>query len=69
MPRIQFLAYALRQLLVWLIAGFLLVIVELVTGTFYMLVLAWPALPPRVWPTRAADSWEAFGAAVVAVSA
>ena len=25
--------------LVWLIAGFLLVIVELVTGTFYMLVL------------------------------
>src|SRR5437899_13043753 len=55
--------------LIWLIAGFILIIVELVTGTFYLLVLGLAALVGAgVGYARGAFVWQAVGAAVVAVA-
>lgn len=53
--------------LVWLIAGFLLVIVELVTGTFYMLVLGLACFAAAgLAYSGSGFMGKAFGAAVVA---
>ena len=55
--------------LAWLIAGFILIIVELVTGTFYLLVLGLAALVGAgVGYASGAFVWQAVGAAVVAVA-
>src|SRR5437667_12753834 len=55
--------------LVWLIAGFILIIVELVTGTFYLLVLGIAALVGAgVGYASGALVWQAIGAAIVAVA-
>jgi membrane protein implicated in regulation of membrane protease activity len=54
--------------LVWLIAGFVLIITELVTGTFYLLVLGLAALAASgVAYAGGATVWQAVSAAVVAV--
>jgi membrane protein implicated in regulation of membrane protease activity len=54
--------------LVWLIAGFLLVIVELVTGTFYLLVLGVACFAAAGLAYAGSElAWEALVAAVVAV--
>lgn len=54
--------------LIWLIAGFALVIVELVTGTFYLLVLGVACLVGAgVSFTGSEFLWQALAAAVVAV--
>lgn len=54
--------------LAWLIAAFLLIIVELVTGTFYLLVLGIAALVGAgIGYAGAAFVWQAIGAAIVAV--
>lgn len=55
--------------LAWLIAGFLLIIVELVTGTFYLLVLG-VACFTSVGLAYAGSSftWQAIIAAVVALA-
>ena len=55
--------------LVWLIAGFILVIVELATGTFYLLVLGVAAFAAAaVAFTGAALGWQAAAAAIIAVA-
>src|SRR5258706_16275495 len=55
--------------LVWLIAGFGLIIVELVTGTFYLLVLGIAALVgAAIGYASGALLWQAIGAAIVAVA-
>ncbi len=55
--------------LAWLIAGFILIIAELVTGTFYLLVLGLAALVGAgVGYASGAFVWQAVGAAVVAVA-
>ena len=55
--------------LVWLIAGFILIIIELVTGTFYLLVLGIAALVGAgVGYASGALVWQAIGAAVVAIA-
>ena len=55
--------------LAWLIAGFILIIVELVTGTFYLLVLGIAALVGAgVGYASGALVWQAIGAAIVAVA-
>ena len=55
--------------LAWLIAGFTLIIVELVTGTFYLLVLGIAALVAAgIGYASGAFVWQAVGAAVVAVA-
>src|SRR5437879_3682780 len=55
--------------LVWLIAGFILIIVELMTGTFYLLVLGLAALVGAgVGYASGALVWQAIGAAIVAVA-
>jgi membrane protein implicated in regulation of membrane protease activity len=55
--------------LVWLITGFILIIAELVTGTFYLLMLGSAALVASgVAYAGGAFVWEAIVAAVVAVS-
>jgi len=55
--------------LAWLIAGFILIIVELVTGTFYLLVLGLAALVGAgVGYASGALVWQAIGAAIVAVA-
>jgi membrane protein implicated in regulation of membrane protease activity len=55
--------------LAWLIAGFILIIVELVTGTFYLLVLGIAALVGAgVGYSSGAFVWQAVAAAVVAVA-
>jgi len=55
--------------LIWLIAGFILIIVELVTGTFYLLVLGIAALVGAgVGYASGAFVWQAVGAAIVAVA-
>ena len=55
--------------LAWLIAGFILIIVELVTGTFYLLVLGIAALAAAgVGYASGAFVWQAVAAAVVAVA-
>lgn len=53
----------------WLIAGFLLVIVELVTGTFYLLVLGAACFAAASLAyAGSAFAWQAFVAAVVALA-
>ena len=55
--------------LVWLIAGFILIIVELLTGTFYLLVLGIAALVGAgIGYASGALVWQAIGAAIVAVA-
>ena len=55
--------------LAWLIAGFILVIVELVTGTFYLLVIGIAAFAGAgVAYAGGAFVWQAVAAAVVAVA-
>jgi membrane protein implicated in regulation of membrane protease activity len=55
--------------LVWLIAGFALIIVELVTGTFYLLVLGIAALVGAgVGYAGGGLVWQTIGAAIVAVA-
>ena len=55
--------------LAWLIAGFILIIAELVTGTFYLLVLGLAALVGAgVGYASGAFVWQAVGAAIVAVA-
>src|SRR5438132_14316092 len=55
--------------LAWLIAGFVLIIAELVTGTFYLLVLGIAALVGAgVGYASGALVWQAIGAAIVAVA-
>lgn len=55
--------------LAWLIAGFALIIAELVTGTFYLLVLGIAALVGAgVGYASGAFAWQAIGAAIVAVA-
>src|SRR5213076_2074568 len=55
--------------LAWLIAGFILIIAELMTGTFYLLVLGIAALVGAgVGYASGALVWQAFGAAIVAVA-
>jgi membrane protein implicated in regulation of membrane protease activity len=54
--------------LAWLIAAFLLIIVELVTGTFYLLVLGVAALiGAGIGFAGGAFVWQAIGAAIVAI--
>jgi membrane protein implicated in regulation of membrane protease activity len=55
--------------LAWLIAGFILIIVELVTGTFYLVVLGIAAFAGAgVAHAGGAFVWQALAAAVVAVA-
>ena len=55
--------------LAWLIAGFILIIVELVTGTFYLLVLGIAALVGAgVGYAGGALVWQSLAAAAVAVA-
>ena len=55
--------------LTWLIAGFILIIVELVTGTFYLLVLGIAALiGAGVAYASGGFVWQAMVAAIVAVA-
>jgi membrane protein implicated in regulation of membrane protease activity len=55
--------------LAWLIAGFILIIAELVTGTFFLLVLGIAALVGAgVGYASGAFVWQAVAAAVVAVA-
>ncbi len=55
--------------LAWLIAGFILIIVELVTGTFYLVVLGIAAFAGAgVAYAGGAFVWQALAAAVVAVA-
>ena len=55
--------------LIWLIAGFALIIVELVTGTFYLLVLGVSALAGGLVAFAGQPFWiQAVVAAVLAVS-
>src|SRR5207247_3446761 len=55
--------------LVCLIAGFILIIAELVTGTFYLLVLGVATLVGAgVGYASGALFWQAIGAAVVAIA-
>jgi membrane protein implicated in regulation of membrane protease activity len=55
--------------LTWLIAGFILIIAELLTGTFYLLVLGLAALVAAgVGYASGAFVWQAVAAAIVAVA-
>src|SRR5258708_5916396 len=55
--------------LTWLIAGFILIIAELMTGTFYLLVLGIAALVGAgVGYASGALVWQASGAAIGAVA-
>ncbi len=55
--------------LAWLIAGFILIIAELVPGTFYLVVLGIAALVASgVGYASGAFVWQAVAAAVVAVA-
>ena len=55
--------------LAWLIAGIALIVTELVTGTFYLLVLGIAALVGAgVGYAGGAFVWQALGASVVAVA-
>jgi len=55
--------------LTWLVAGFILIIVELVTGTFYLLVLGIAALVGAgVAYASGGFAWQAMVAAIVAVA-
>lgn len=55
--------------LIWLVAGFVLVIAELLTGTFFLLVLGIAAFAGSAVAWFGLGFWfEALGAAVVAVA-
>jgi membrane protein implicated in regulation of membrane protease activity len=55
--------------LAWLIAGFILIVVELVTGTFYLLVLGLAALAAAgVAYAGGAFAWQALAATAAAVA-
>jgi membrane protein implicated in regulation of membrane protease activity len=55
--------------LAWLIAGVALIVAELVTGTFYLLVLGIAALVGSgIGYAGGAHVWQATGAAVVAIA-
>jgi len=55
--------------LAWLIAGFILIIVELVTGTFYLLVIGIAAFAGAgVAYAGATFMWQALAAAAVAIA-
>jgi len=55
--------------LIWLIAGFVLIITELVTGTFYLLVLGLAALAAAgVAYAGGVFVWQAIAAAIVALA-
>ena len=55
--------------LAWLIAGFILIIVELVTGTFYLLVIGIAAFAGAgVAYAGGTFVWQAVAAAVIAVA-
>ena len=55
--------------LIWLIAGFVLVIAELLTGTFFLLVLGIAAFAGSAMAWFGLGFWfEALGAAVVAIA-
>jgi len=55
--------------LIWLIAGFVLVITELVTGTFYLLVLGLAALAAAgVAYAGGVFVWQAIAAAIVVLA-
>jgi membrane protein implicated in regulation of membrane protease activity len=55
--------------LAWLIAGFILIIVELVTGTFYLVVLGIAAFAGAgVAYAGGAFVWQALAAGLVAVA-
>lgn len=55
--------------LAWLIAGVALIVAELVTGTFYLLVLGIAALVGSgIGYAGGAQVWQAMGAAIVAVA-
>ena len=55
--------------LAWLIAGFALIIVELATGTFYLLMLGIAALVGAgVGYAGGAFVWQSVGAAIVAIA-
>ena len=55
--------------LTWLIAGFILIIAELMTGTFYLLVLGIAALVGAgVGYASGSLVWQAVGAAIIAVA-
>ncbi|HVC10976.1 MAG TPA: NfeD family protein [Burkholderiales bacterium] len=59
----------LDSFLAWLIAGFLLVIVELATGTFYLLVLGVACFAGAGLAYAGAEfAWQALVAAAVAVA-
>jgi membrane protein implicated in regulation of membrane protease activity len=54
--------------LAWLIAGFILIIAELMTGTFYLLVLGIAALAAAgVGYASGAFAWQAVAATAIAV--
>lgn len=55
--------------LAWLIAGVALIVSELVTGTFYLLVLGVAALVGSgIGYAGGAQVWQAIGAAIVAIA-
>ena len=55
--------------LAWLVAGFVLIIAELVTGTFYLLVLGLAALAGAgVGYASGAFAWQALAATAVAIA-
>ncbi|HEY6599345.1 MAG TPA: NfeD family protein [Pseudomonadales bacterium] len=55
--------------LAWLIAGFVLIIVELVTGTFYLLVLGIAAmLAAAIGYAGGTFAWQSIGAALIAIA-
>src|SRR5206468_11998223 len=68
-PRTRTSAMSLDLSLAWLIAGFILIIAELMTWTFYLLVLGVAALVGAgVGYASGALVWQAIGAAIVAVA-
>ena len=55
--------------LTWLIAGFILIIAELMTGTFYLLVLGIAELVGSgIGYAGGVQLWQAIGAAIVAIA-
>ena len=55
--------------LAWLIAGVVLIVAELVTGTFYLLVLGIAALVGSgIGYAGGAHLWQAIGAAIIAIA-
>ncbi len=55
--------------LAWLIAGFILIIIELVTGTFYLLVLGIASvIAAAIGYAGGGFTWQAVGATVIAMA-